>query len=345
MSPSANDGARERLQRTLAAMADAGIDALVLGREGNARFVSGAVRLALAGTRPFAPGCVVVRATGRVHLLSITDDGIPPWIGPDQLFPTSWNPVTVVGHLAAIPGMAEARRVGVDGMTPLMERLLGAALPGATLVDGEAVLRRVRRPKSPADLDAIRRAVGVTERCLAAVAAAVSPGITERRLLGRFEAAMGHLGVTTPAFEAAACVAGTAPRALVTDRALRTGDLVNLRGGVLVEGWEGVLARTRAVGGATGPQAAAGARASAALADAIGACRPGEVVGELRARPEVRALDGVGMGHEELADGDVLAPGDVVYVEVFVDQVLLGDVVHVTETGPEILTTSPLDLT
>jgi hypothetical protein len=40
----------------------------------------------------------------------------------------------------------------------------------------------------------------------------------------------------------------------------------------------------------------------------------------------------------------VLAPSDVVYVEVFVDQVLLGDLVHVGERGPELLTTTPLDL-
>ena len=155
---------------------------------------------------------------------------------------------------------------------------------------------------------------------------------------------MGGLGVTTPAFEASVCVAGTTPRWIVGDRALRTGDLVHLRGGVLVDGWEGVLARTRGCGGATGPQAAAGARAAAALGEAVAACAPGTVVGDLRARPSVTALDGVGLGHEELADDDVLAPSDVVYVEVFVDQVLLGDVVHVTERGPELLTTTPLDL-
>jgi len=334
----------EHLGRTLTAMAEAGVDALILGREGNARFVSGAERLSLNGTRPFGPGCVVVRATGRVHLLSITDDGIPADIPPDQLFPLSWNPLNIAGSVATIPGMAEARAIGVDGMTPMMEQLLGAVLPEAHLVDGEALLRAARRPKSAGDLDGIRRAVGVAEQCLTAVIDAVAPGISERQLLGRFEGTMGRLGVTTPAFEAATCIAGTAPRAIVTDRALRTGDLVHLRGGVLVDGWEGIIARTRACGGATGPQTAAGTRAVAALGEAVAACRPGEVIGELRARPEVTAVDGVGLGHEELADDDVLAAADVVYVEVLVDQVLLGDMVHVTERGPEILTTSPLDL-
>ncbi len=335
----------EHLGRTLSAMADAGIDALILGREGNARFVSGAERLALAGTRPFSPGCVVVRSTGRIHLMSTTDSGIPADIGPEQLYSISWNPMTIAGNVAAIPGLADATTIGVDGMTPMMEAILTGILPDATLVDGEAFLREVRRPKSAGDLDGIRRAVTAAEACLAATADAVAPGVTERALLGRFEATMGRLGITTPAFEAATCVAGTSPRAIVDDRELRKGDLVHLRGGVLVDGWEGRLTRTRAVDGATGPQQAAAERAAVALGEAVAACRPGEVIGELRARPEVVDLAGVGLGHEELADDDALAPADVVFVEVLVDQVLLGDVVHVTDTGPEILTTAPLDIT
>lgn len=334
----------EHLGRTLSAMADAGIDALILGRDANARFVSGADRLSLNGTRAFAPGCVVVRATGKVHLMSTTDSGIPGDIAHDQLYAMSWNPMTIAGNVAAIPGLADATTIGVDGMTPMMEAILGGVLPGAELVDGEALLRSVRRPKSSADLDGIRTAVGVAEQCVASVIGAVAPGVTERALLGRFEARMGELGVTTPAFEAATCAAGAMPRSIVTDRALRTGGLVHLRGGVLVDGWEGILARTRSVDGTTGPQTAAGERAAAALGDAIAACRPGEVIGDLRGRAEVTAVEGVGLGHEELADDDVLQASDVVYVEVFVDQVLLGDVVHVTEHGPEILTTSPLDL-
>jgi Xaa-Pro aminopeptidase len=334
----------EHLGRTLSAMADAGIDALILGRAGNAKFVSSAEVLSLTGTRPFAPGCVVVRSTGKVHLLSITDSGIPPTIQHDQLYPLTWNPMNLASSVAAIPGLADAETVGVDGMTPLMEQLLGAVLPAATFVDGESLLRAVRRPKSDGDLDGIRRAVAVAEQCAAATLTAVAAGITERQLLGVFERTMGGLGTTTPAFEASVCVAGAGPRWIVGDRALRTGDLVNLRGGVLVDGWEGVLARSRGVGGATGPQAAAGERATATLADTVAACRTGTVVGDLRARPDVTAVDGVGLGHEELADGDVLAAGDVVYVEVFVGQVLVGDMVHVTEQGPVLLTTAPLDV-
>jgi Xaa-Pro aminopeptidase len=334
----------DHLGRTLSAMADAGIDALILGRAGNARYVSNAEVLSLTGTRPFAPGCVVVRSTGKVHLLSITDSGIPPAIAHDQLYPLTWNPMNLAGSVAAIPGLADATSIGVDGMTPLMEQLLGAVLPAATFVDGESVLRAVRRPKSAEDLDGIRRAASVAEQCVAATLAAVAPGVTERELLGRFEATMGRLGTTTPAFEASVCVAGTAPRWIVSDRALRTGDLVHVRGGVLVHGWEGVLARTRGCGGATGPQAAAGERAAATLGDTIAACVPGTPVRDVRGRPDVTAVDAVGLGHEELADDDAFAPDDVVYVEVLVGQVLAGDLVHVTARGPVRLTSAPLDV-
>lgn len=326
-------------------MADAGLDVLVLGRDGNIRFVSGATRLWLAGTRPFAPMAVVVGATGAVHLMSTTDAGIPSDVGRDRLYPMSWNPLTIAQRVVALPGVADASTVGVDGTTPMMGALLGGVLPRAHLVDGEAVMRAARRFKSDADLAGIRRAVGVAEECVAAVAAAVAPGVTERALWGRFAARMGELGVTTPAFDPTTCVAGVAPRAIATDRALRAGDLVHLRGGVLVEGWAGLVARSRVVGPPTGPQAAAADRARAALGDAIAACRPGEHIGGLPSRDAVLAVEGVGLGHEELTDDDAFRPGDVVSVEVLVDQVLLGDVVHVTASGPEILSTSPLDLT
>src|SRR5512143_3523741 len=97
----------EHLGRTLSGMADAGIDALILGRSSNTKFVSGAEQLSLNGTRPFAPGCVVVRATGKVHLMSTTDSGIPSDIAHDQLFNMSWNPMTIAANVAAIAGLAD----------------------------------------------------------------------------------------------------------------------------------------------------------------------------------------------------------------------------------------------
>src|SRR5947209_20523603 len=96
-------------ERGLRAMAAESVDVLLLGREGNARYVSGAQRLFLAGERAFAPGCVVVRATGAVHLLSATDFGVPSTLSRDHLYAPSWNPSTLLARVTAIPGVKDAR--------------------------------------------------------------------------------------------------------------------------------------------------------------------------------------------------------------------------------------------
>src|SRR5437764_6761081 len=108
-------------ERVLDEMARQGVDVLLLGREGNARYVSGARRLFLAGERAFAPGCVVVRETGAVHLLSATDFGVPAEVPRDNLYAPSWNPATLVEHATGIPGVRRARTIGVDGLTPLFD--------------------------------------------------------------------------------------------------------------------------------------------------------------------------------------------------------------------------------
>jgi Xaa-Pro dipeptidase len=322
---------REHLDRLLAAMADESIDALLLGRPANTRWITGAEALWLSGTRPFAPGCVVMREPLAVHLLSTTDDGVPPEVVPfDHLFPMSWNPGTLMGALAVIPGLPAARRVGVDSMNPLMAQLLGATLPDAQFVDGEALLRRLRRVKSEADLAGLRAALELADECLDTVVAALRPGVTERALVGVFDECMAQAGTTTPAFEGSFVVVrpGGGSRTLVSDRTVADGDVVHLRAGVLRDGWEGARARTAVCGtGVVAPPDA--------LDDAVARCIAGGRVGDVRARGVT--VDGVGVGHEELHDDDVLEPGMVAVVEVLVDDVLGSETIVVTPAGPEAL--------
>lgn len=63
--PDAADLRRGRRERALAQMEARDIDILVLGRQANVRYVTGAPQLWVAGTRPFGPICEVVRSTGR----------------------------------------------------------------------------------------------------------------------------------------------------------------------------------------------------------------------------------------------------------------------------------------
>jgi len=256
-------------------MAAHGVDVLLLGREGNARYVSGAQRLFLAGERAFAPGCVVVRSTGAVHLLSATDFGVPSTLTRDHLYAPSWNPATLVARVAAIPGVKDARTIGVDGLTPLFESLL----PGAKFVDGEAVMRAVRRIKTADEVELIRAAAAVANATMKAALDAAAVGGPVKAVAMEVMAAQ---GVTTAAFE---------PRV----RAEGGGERVTVAVGVLKDGWEADV--TRSI-----PDVAN---------TAVDRCRPGVRVGDLGP-----AVHGVGLGYEVLTPSDVLEPGMVVSVGV-----------------------------
>jgi len=290
-------------ERVLDEMARQAVDVLLLGREGNARYVSGAHRLFLAGERAFAPGCVVVGETAAAHLLSATDFGVPEAIPRHNLYAPSWNPATLVGRVAAIPGMAPAKRVGIDGLTPLFEALLASRLPGAELVDGEAVMRAARRTKSADELALIRAAAAVAEAMMRAALDAVSAGAPDSTIKGLAMEAMATTGATTAAFE---------------PRIGRDGGRVTVAVGVLREGWEADVTRT--VPGAVRPEA---------LTVAIARCRAGAAVSELGAD-----VHGLGLGYEVLPPSAVLEPGMVLSVGAEGAR----DVVLVREDIPEVLT-------
>jgi Xaa-Pro dipeptidase len=329
----------EGLDRTLDEMARRNVDVLVLGREGNARFVSEATRLWLAGTRPFAPGCVVVRDTGVVHLLSVTDFGVPAEIPPERLYPMSWNPANIMGAVAAIPGVSDARRVGVDGLTPLFEQLFSAALPGPELTDGEAVMRAARRVKSTDDVERIQAAISVAEEAFGAAVDALQPGTRECDLKGVFEERMCLRGTTTPAFEGTFCVGSN--RSFVSDRRIEAGDLVCMSAGVLLDGWEGSLARTWPCGASTTDHRHRLARWDAEWARLRERCRPGVRAGDLRAMSPRAEVRGVGLGYEGLEDDAVLEAGTTLQVELELAGVLGADTLLIDDDRHEVLTTFP----
>src|SRR5258707_15047706 len=103
-----------RRERALAQMAAHDLDVLVLGRTANMRYVAGVPLLWNAGTRPFGPGCILVRETGAVHMMSTWDEGVPEGIPHDNLIGITWNPMNLLAALQRIEGAADARRVGTD---------------------------------------------------------------------------------------------------------------------------------------------------------------------------------------------------------------------------------------
>jgi Xaa-Pro aminopeptidase len=311
--------------RVLDSMAEREIDVMILGREAHARAVAGTNRLWLAGTRPFAPGCVVVRGTRAVHVLANSDDAVQPGFPPERLFGITWNPAKMLAALAGMPGVLDARRIAVDGMTPMMRGLLEQVAPRADLVDAEPVFEELNAAPDAARVSGVRAAIEVARAGLDAMAAALRPRMHARVLRGVCAEAFASFGVTTPAFEAVAFRLGESSSTWVSsERAFAEHDLVVMRAGALRDGWEASLARTyRVVAGA----AAAAQPPPGEWAVFVDACRAGTTAAVLRGQGVL--VHGVGRGVEPWPDV-VLAPGMMVALELRSEHGVHQDIVEIT---------------
>ncbi len=354
-----------RRARVLAAMEEADIDLLVVGREGNARYVSGAPRLWTAGSRAFGPGCVLVRESGAVHLLSTWDEGIPEEIPRENLYGISFNAMNFVTVLQKIEGAATARTVATDSMTGSSAHLLPKAFPSAELIDGEPLLRRVRRVKTAEEVQAIRASVDIAERALAAAMKALAPGVTERQLTAVFMEAMASAGVTTPATQDVAWLTSRrhAWQRAGRDAPAQAGDLVAFEGAVMLRGYVGGLGRTLSVPGDGDKDRKLFQRCDELFGRLLAACRVGapltdllDVYGEVGVPPApMPVVRGLGLGfdlplathalpataaEQHLEAGMVLALTGYVWEEG-AGAAYVQEPVVVTAAGPETLSTMP----
>ncbi|OBH29321.1 Xaa-Pro aminopeptidase [Mycobacterium sp. E342] len=353
-----------RRQRVLEQMAAHDLDVLVLGRQANVRYVTGAPQLWVAGTRPFGPTCVLVRASGAIHLLSTWDEGVPEDIPHENLYGISWNPMNTMSALRRIDGAATARRVGTDAMSPVFAQLLPTAFPQAELVDGELAMRAARRVKTAEEAVSLREAIAVAEKGLAAAVSELRPGVSEQALAGALLEAVAAGGVSTPSNQDVAWV--TSPdhpwRRAAGEGRVKDGDLVAFSAGVLAGGYIGEVGRTWPVGEARG---AVGVyrRWERLWGRLLAACRPGAGAGELldayraagEPAPPMPVARGLGMGFdppvisrhlpataaaERLEQGMVLAVTGYVW-ESGVGAVFGREAVLISADGPEVLTSSP----
>ena len=355
-----------RRERALAQMDAHNLDILVLGRQANIRYVTGAPQLWIAGTRPFGPMCVVVRATGDIYLNSTDDEGVPEEIGHAHLYGLAWNPMTLIDVLKKIDGAETARRVGTDAITPTFAALLPDAFPNAEIVDAELAMRAARRIKTADEIAAMGRALRVAQAGLAAAVGELRPGVSEQTLAGATLEAMAAGGVSTPATQDAAWVTSREHpwRRARAHSEVRSGDLVAFAAGALADGYVAEVGRTWPAGNTPNGSVRQLFERSNTLYDRmVAACRPGVPTRELLAAYEAAAepvppmpvAHGLGLGfdppvvsemlwaageHDHLEAGMVLAITGYVWQEDL-GTVFRRDTVHITEGGAEVLTTSP----
>ena len=295
-----------RLERTCAAIAAAGLDALLCFKQESMYWLSGYDTFGYCFFQ-----CLVVRADGRMVLLtrapdlrqaqltSILDD-IRIWVDRDGA-----DPARELRHLLAELGLA-GKRVGVEwqthGLTAANGRMLDAELDGfATLKDASLLLSRLRLVKSTAELAHVRRAAELADAALDAAIAHTAAGADEGVILARMHDAIFEQGGDYPGNP---FIIGSGPEALLCRyqsgrRRLEVQDQLTLEFAGVWRQYHACLMRTLLIGEPSPRQRELFDAAREALLACEERLVPGRTMGEVYAA-HAATFDRRGLGRHRL---------------------------------------------
>ena len=225
---------REALRARLAA---AGIDALLVTKLVNVRYLTGFT--GSAGELLVTAGADVLVTDGRYRQqVAAQAPDVEALIVPGA------------GWLAQRLGAGQRLALESDAVAWDRARALVAQLDTVDVVAGPGHVEALRQRKDDTELAALRAACAVGDQAFAELLGWLAPGMTEREVGRRLERCMVDLGAAAPAFET---IVASGPNSAVphhrpSDRVLVAGDLVKLDFGALVDGYHSDMTRMVALG-------------------------------------------------------------------------------------------------
>jgi Xaa-Pro dipeptidase len=200
---------RESRARLRAAMADNGVDALILLGNGNVVYATGASWPLLdAGlSHVERPVAVVLADDEHPHLFIPFREGSPSEseIPSDHLHPPLYLEFDegVEHFVRMLTELMPARAtIAVDELTGAMRRAADRLFPGGEPVDAAPVVGAAKLVKTPDQIACIRKACRITEEAAADVQKALAPGVRQMDLSARFVRRAFELGATANMLEA-----------------------------------------------------------------------------------------------------------------------------------------------
>lgn len=352
-----------RRERLIARIAEAGLDALLVTRLPNVRYLTG-----FTGSN----AQLVVGAQGGVFL---TDGRYAEQSSHEvadlerRVYLDERSP-----HLMGACADLGARRVGLEpeGLTyGEWQRIAEVAGP-IELVPTDGQVESLRRVKDAEEVAAIARAQEAADVAFERVVlGGLREGVTERELALALDVAMRRAGADDKGFDSIVAFGEQAaePHHDPTDRPLGRGDVVKLDFGARVDGYHSDMTRTVAFGEPQARLREIRDVVAAAQAAGIEAARPGASLREVD-RAARRVVEDAGLGeafphglghgvgleiHEipflrrDPPEDDLLAAGTVVTIEpgVYVPGlggVRIEDMVEVGDTRDGVLARSPREL-
>lgn len=247
----------DRRERTCTAIRKADLDALLVWKDENVRFLSGLRAQIIQGKSALLNGCLLTKGGDLVLFLSGGEvdraRNVMTWIDEIHAIPImeARNLIARAFENAIVPVFGkldlQAGRIGLDESSFAQIAEFGRSLPKVELADGDAVMQQVRLVKTPADIAVMQEAAAIGDAVTETAIRAVRPGVREwdvvaeaMHTLFRLGGEMAHLA--TPFVASGEHM--SPPNRFASDKIIREGDLVFIDIGAQYNGHFADVGRT-----------------------------------------------------------------------------------------------------
>jgi Xaa-Pro aminopeptidase len=246
-----------RVARVQALLRESDLDALLVYKDENVRYLTGMRAQLISGKSALLNGCLLRTEGPPIMLISGGDlqraQNAMTWI-------EEFHPIPILEAQGLIRGAFEttiaplmrkhgldAGRIGIDECSYIQVKQFGQSLPDVELDDGDSLMQNARLVKFREEIAFMEEASAIAEAVTQTAIDAVAPGVRETevaaeamRTLYRLGGEMAHL--STPFVASGEHMAP--PNRLCTDKIIREGDLVFIDIGAMWNGYFSDVGRT-----------------------------------------------------------------------------------------------------
>ena len=299
---------RKRIAKADAERKKAGLDALLVWKDENCRYLTDLRPQLIAGKTTALNGALLVE--GRAPILFCSGgerdrvDRTMPWIEEAHTIPIVEEKALVDGLVKDILGpvlrqygLTEAK-LGLDESNMVFYKSLTAHFPKLKVEDGDSPMQQARMIKLDEEIVLIEEATAIADAVCATATAAAADGVRECEVAGEAMRTLFRLGgeyahVMTPFVASGEHMAP--PHRICSDKLIRNGDVVFIDIGAAWGGYFGDMARTIICGKASDEQKKIYTAVYEGLKAGIAEMRPGRTNKD-SAQALIKAADKYGLG-------------------------------------------------
>jgi Xaa-Pro aminopeptidase len=247
----------QRLQRVQELLDASELDALLVWKDENVRYLTGLRAQLIQGKSALLNGCLLLPEHAPILLISGGDLARArermPWIEEFHAIPIleargligGFFDTTLVPLLRDHDALDAA--IGIDECSYIQVEQFADHLPGVRLRDGDSLMQAARRTKLPGEIALLEEASAIAEAVTETAIATVAAGVRETEVAGEAMRTLYRLGgemahVATPFVASGEHM--SPPTRLCTDKIIREGDLVFIDIGAMWNGYFSDMGRT-----------------------------------------------------------------------------------------------------